>query len=124
MSNLKQGRYFLPYNQKLVERAKEMRKNPTPAERKIWQEYLRRFPLKVWRQKPIDNFIVDFYCPKLYLVIELDGENHFTDERIAYDRDRTKVLESYGLQVVRFTNYEVMNCFDSVCEHIAGFIQF
>ena len=122
MSKQKQGRYFLPYNPELIERAKEMRKNPTPAERKLWQEYLREFPLKMWRQKPIDNFIVDFYCPKLKLAIEVDGESHFTEEGIAYDRHRTQVLEGYGLEVVRFTNDEVMKCFDGVCEHIGGFI--
>ncbi len=72
MSKLKEGNYFLPYNPDLVARVKQMRKNPTPAERKLW-EYLRTFPLKFWRQKPIDNFIVDFYCPKLKLVIEVDG---------------------------------------------------
>jgi len=122
MSNLKQGRYFLPYNPLLVERAKQMRKNPTSAERKLWQDYFRQFPLKVWRQKPIDNFIVDFYCAKLKLVIEIDGNIHFTEQGIKYDENRTQILESYGLQVVRFTNDEVMNCFDGVCQCISGFI--
>ncbi|NES21218.1 MAG: endonuclease domain-containing protein [Symploca sp. SIO3E6] len=122
MSNLKQGRYFLPYNPLLVERAKQMRKNPTPAERKLWQEYLRQFPLKVWRQKPIDNFIVDFYCAKLKLVIEVDGDTHFTAEGMSYDEHRTQTLEGYGLQVVRFTNDEIINCFDGVCDCISGFI--
>ncbi len=122
MSNLKYGRYFLPYNPSLVEPAKELRKNPTPAERKLWQDYLRQFPFKVWRQKPIDNFIVDFYCSKLQLVIEVDGDTHFTELGSIYDGKRTHILENYGLQVVRFTNDEVMNCFDGVCQCIAGFI--
>ncbi|MFP5275083.1 endonuclease domain-containing protein [Coleofasciculus sp.] len=122
MSQLKEGRYFLPYNPILVERAKKMRQNPTPAERKLWQDYLRQFPLKVWRQKPIDNFIVDFYCAKLKLVIEVDGDTHFCEEAIIYDQNRTHILEGYGLQVVRFTNNDVMNCFDAVCECIGGFI--
>ena len=76
------------------------------------------------RQKPIDNFIVDFYCPKLKLVIEVDGESHFTEGGIVivYDRHRSQILEGYGLQVVRFRNDEVMECFDGVCERIAGFI--
>ncbi|WP_254566422.1 endonuclease domain-containing protein [Oscillatoria sp. HE19RPO] len=122
MSQLKEGRYFLPYNPSLVERAKEMRKNPTPAERKLWQEYLRKFPFKVWRQKPIDNFIVDFYCAKLKLAIEVDGDTHFTEDGMIYDEKRTQILEGYGLQVVRFTNDEVMNCFDGVCCSIGEFI--
>ncbi|HIK12256.1 MAG TPA: endonuclease domain-containing protein [Oscillatoriaceae cyanobacterium M33_DOE_052] len=122
MSNLKYGRYFLPYNPSLVEPAKELRKNPTPAERKLWQDYLRQFPFKVWRQKPIDNFIVHFYCSKLQLVIEVDGDTHFTELGSIYDVKRTHILENYGLQVVRFTNDEVMNCFDGVCQCIARFI--
>jgi very-short-patch-repair endonuclease len=121
MSNIKQGKYFLPYNEKLTEQAKAMRKNPTPAERKLWQ-FLRTFPLKMWRQKPIDNFIVDFYCPKLKLVIEVDGEGHFTPDGMAYDAERTKVLEGYGLRVVRFTNDQVLREFEAVCEEIMGFI--
>ncbi|AFZ45527.1 hypothetical protein PCC7418_3413 [Halothece sp. PCC 7418] len=121
MSNIKQGKYFLPYNEKLTEQAKAMRKNPTPAERKLWQ-FLRTFPLKMWRQKPIDNFIVDFYCPKLKLVIEVDGEGHFTRDGMAYDAERTKVLEGYGLRVVRFTNDQVLREFEAVCEEIMGFI--
>ncbi|AFZ43617.1 hypothetical protein PCC7418_1426 [Halothece sp. PCC 7418] len=121
MSNIKQGKYFLPYNENLTEKAKAMRKNPTPAERKLWQ-FLRTFPLKMWRQKPIDNFIVDFYCPKLKLVIEVDGEGHFTRDGMAYDAERTKVLEGYGLRVVRFTNDQVLREFEAVCEEIMGFI--
>jgi very-short-patch-repair endonuclease len=114
MNQFKQGRYFLPYNSALVERAKVMRKNPTPAEKKLWL-FLRQFPLKIWRQRPIDNFIVDFYCPKLRLVIEVDGEGHFTGEGREYDLKRTRKLEGYGLQVLRFTNYQVMNEFEGVC---------
>ena len=98
-----------------------MRKNPTQAERKVW-EFLRNFPLKMWRQKPIDNFIVDFYCPKLKLVIEVDGDSHFTSEGTVYDAERTKVLEGYGLQVIRFTNHQVLYEFEGVCQMILGFI--
>ena len=103
MTTLKEGKYFLPYNPQLVVRAREMRKNPTLAERKLWG-YLRNFPVKMWRQKPINHFIVDFYCPKLKLVIEVDGDNHFSQEGLVYDQERTRILENYGLKVVRFTN--------------------
>ena len=91
MTNLKEGNYFLPYNPQLVARAREMRKNPTVAERKLWG-YLRNFPVKFWRQKPINHFIVDFYCPKLKLVIEVDGDSHFTDSGVVYDEERTEGL--------------------------------
>ncbi len=120
MTTFKEGDYFLPYNPQLVARAKEMRKNPTIAERKLWG-YLRSFPVKFWRQRPIDNFIVDFYCPKLKLVIEVDGDSHFTDSGLIYDQERTRVLEGYGLRVIRFTNDEVLQNFEGVCEQIMGF---
>jgi very-short-patch-repair endonuclease len=120
MTNFKEGNYFLPYNPQLVARAREMRKNPTIAERKLWG-YLRNFPVKFWRQKPINNFIVDFYCPKLKLVIEVDGDSHFTDSGLVYDEERTRVLEGYGLRVIRFTNDEVVKNFEGVCEQIMGF---
>jgi len=101
----------LPYNKKLTERAKELRKNMTPAEKKIWHEVLRnrQFENLRWlRQRPIDNFIVDFYCAKLKLVLEIDGDSHFTEDNKIYDEERTKILEQYGLTVIRFTNKEVM----------------
>ncbi|MEB3310577.1 MAG: endonuclease domain-containing protein [Snowella sp.] len=121
MTTFKEGQYFLPYNPQLIERAKEMRKQPTLAERKLWG-YLRTFPVKIWRQKPINHFIVDFYCPKLKLVIEVDGDSHSTDSALIYDQERTRILESYGLKIIRFTNVEVLNNFKGVCEEIRSFI--
>jgi len=127
---MKEGRYFLPYNPKLIEKAKEMRQNPTFAEKKLWQ-YFRSHPpfnrggnFKVWRQKPIDNFIVDFYCPKLNLVIEVDGDSHFTEQGMSYDLERTRILEGYGLRVIRFTNDEVIHSFEGVCWRIEELIPF
>jgi very-short-patch-repair endonuclease len=120
--NLNTSNFHLPYNPQLVARAKEMRKNTTPAENKLWQDYLRGFPLRILRQRPIDHFIVDFYCAALKLVIEVDGDTHFTEEGQLRDRQRTEVLEGYGLKVIRFTNDEVMNQFEGVCEQIQGLI--
>jgi very-short-patch-repair endonuclease len=120
MTTFKEGDYFLPYNPQLVARAKEMRKNPTIAERKLWG-YLRNFPVKFWRQRPIDNFIVDFYCPKLKLVIEVDGDSHFTESGLVYDEERTRILEGYGLRVIRFRNDEVLRNFEGFCEQIMWF---
>jgi very-short-patch-repair endonuclease len=71
------------------------------------------------RQRPIAHFIVDFYCPALKLVIEVDGEVHFTDSAEAYDQERTDILEGYGLTVIRFTNQQVLDDFDEVCCQIA-----
>lgn len=108
----------LPYNRHLVEKAKELRKNMTPAEKKLWYGYLRTFKFRVLRQRPIDNFIVDFFCAQLKLVIEVDGESHFTDEGKDYDCERTQILESYGLNVLRFTNDEVLQDWEGVCRRI------
>ncbi|HRR19665.1 MAG TPA: DNA methyltransferase, partial [Ignavibacteriales bacterium] len=112
--------YHLPYNPKLVERAKELRKNMTEAERKLWNEYLRNFKYRVLRQRPIHHFIVDFYCPTLKLVIEIDGDQHYTEDGKAYDEERRKILESYGLREIRFRNKEVLNEFERVCKAIDG----
>ena len=116
------GSIILPYNPQLVERAKTLRKNMTKAEKKLWYDYLRTFQFRVHRQRPIDNFIVDFYCPNLSLVIEVDGESHSTDLAQNYDRERTQILEGYGLTIIRFTNQEVLNDFEGVCATIEELI--
>ena len=111
---------FLPYNKKLTERARENRKNPTKAESKIWNEVLRMRQFadyKFLRQKPIDNYIVDFYCSELRLVIEIDGDSHA--ETIKYDAERTRVLQSSGLTVVRYTNDDVICNIQGVYEDLS-----
>lgn len=118
MAKLNKSDFHLPYAPHLVARAKELRQNPTPAEQKLWQGCLRIFPFRVLRQRPIDYFIVDFYCAALKLVIEVDGESHFTNEGKMQDAERSQILESYGLTVLRFTNDEVMNQFEGVCRQI------
>jgi len=110
--------FHLPYNRQLVEKAKELRKNMTPAEKRLWYGYLRTFKFLVLRQRPIDSFIVDFFCAQLRLVIEVDGESHFTDEGKDYDWERTQILEGYGLKVLRFTNNEVLQDWEGVCRRI------
>ena len=116
--------FHLPYNPQLVERAKELRKNMTPAEKKLWKNYLKTFKFPVLRQRPIDNFIVDFYCAQLKLVIEIDGDSHFTEEGQDYDEARTGILQGYGLKMIRFTNDEVLNNLEGVCQEIEVFIAF
>ena len=118
MTNLNDSDFHLPYNPALVPRAKELRKNMTSAEKKLWYGYLRNFKFRVLRQRPIDFFIVDFYCPHLKLVIEIDGDSHFSDEAQEYDQERTQRLEGYGLRVIRFTNQQVVNNFHEVCEEL------
>lgn len=122
MSVMKDSDFHLPYNPELVAKARELRKNMTVAERKLWYGYLRNFKFRVLRQRPIAYFIVDFYCAALKLVIEVDGDSHFTAEGQAYDAKRTEILEGYGLRVIRFTNDEVLHSFEGVCQYIESFI--
>ena len=95
----------------------------TPAEKKLWYGFLQTFDYRVYRQRPINHFIVDFYIPAAKLVIEPDGASHYTDEGQAYDAERSSVLKGYGLSVLRFTNHEVLELFEGVCEHIISFVQ-
>ena len=105
----------LKYNNMLIGRAKELRKNATKQENHLWYDFLKTYPVRFQRQKTIDNFIVDFYCHKAKLVIELDGGQHYTDEGIAYDQERTNMLKQYNLTVLRFSNLDVDKNFYEVC---------
>jgi very-short-patch-repair endonuclease len=112
-------RKFVPYDQQLVTKARENRKHPTPAEKKMWFEVLGRKSfqdLKFTRQKPLDHYIVDFYCSKLLLVVEIDGDSH--TEQIGYDQKRTKRLGQYGIHVIRYTNNDVMQNLEGVYEDL------
>ena len=95
----------------------------TQAEAKLRFAYLRGHEYKFYRQKCIDHFIVDFYCPRVSLVIEVDGETHATDEAQDYDTMRSELLELYGLHVMRFTNTQVYKQLDDVCRCIADFLE-
>ena len=106
------------YNKANIPLAKSLRKNMTPWERKLWFEFLRKYPIRFQRQKAIGNFIADFYCAKARLIIELDGGGHYTDEQMEKDRVRTKELEGMNLTVLRFCNLDVDRNFSGVCEFI------
>lgn len=95
-----------------------LRKNMTPWERKLWYDYLRNYPIRFQRQKAIGNYIVDFYCAKIGLVIELDGGGHYTKEQSEKDTIRTKELESMKLTVIRICNLDIDRNFRGVCEYI------
>ena len=108
----------LPYKGKLIPRAKELRKNATRQENHLWYDFLRTYPVRFQRQKTIGGFIVDFYCHYAKLVIELDGSQHYTDDGKAYDAERTSILEKYGLSIMRFSNNDIDNKFQAVCNMI------
>lgn len=112
----------LPYNHDLIARAKELRKNMTPQERKLWYGFLNKASVRFQRQKTISGFIVDFYCAAARLVIELDGSQHFTEDGKAYDMERSAVLEEYGIRVVRYSNHDIDHSFSDVCEDIRNHI--
>ena len=103
------------YNHKNVEYARKLRKEMTPWERKLWYCFLNKYPIRFYRQRTIDQYIVDFYCPKAGLILELDGGGHYTEEARVKDDDRTKNLEQFGFKVIRFSNKEVDKEFYSVC---------
>jgi very-short-patch-repair endonuclease len=109
---------YIPYNPALKDRARELRNNMTAAERKLWHEFLRGHHLRWLRQKPLGNYIVDFYCSEKQLVIEVDGDSHFTADAQEYDAQRTDFLNGYGLKVIRFTNNDVQQQFEAVCTSI------
>ena len=90
----------------------------TKEERHLWYDYLRGYPVRFIRQKIIGNYIVDFYCAKANLIIELDGSQHYAEAGIKRDTERTKYLESQGLRVIRIPNNEINNHFRGVCEFI------
>jgi very-short-patch-repair endonuclease len=110
--------FCLPYNPELTARANELRKNMTPLESKLRTGFLKNFSLNVMAQKVIDYYIVDFYCPKLHLVVEIDGNIHDTSEAQDYDRGRTEILKNYDLKIIRFRNEEVESEFYEVCKMI------
>ncbi len=105
-------------NKELVPFAKNLRKNMTKEERHLWYDFLRAYPIRFLRQKVLGKYIVDFYCPKAKLVIELDGSQHYEESASDHDRERTDFLQGYGLSVVRIANNEVNSNFRGVCEYI------
>ena len=106
------------HNADLVRNAKHLRKNMTKEERHLWYDFLKGYPVRFQRQKVLGEYIVDFYCAKAGLVIEIDGEQHYEDDAIAYDKRRTEFLNKYGLEVIRILNSEINNIFFDVCEYI------
>ena len=92
-----------------------LRKNMTPWERKLWYCFLKEYPVRFQRQKCIDNYIVDFYCFRAKIIVELDGSGHYNLISQQKDNQRTKVLEQYGLKVIRFCNLDIDKNFYGVC---------
>ena len=111
------------YNKENIPLAKELRKNMTPWDRKLWYDFLRNYPVRFQRQKAIGNYIADFYCAKARLIIELDGGGHYTPEQAGNDEQRTKELNSMNLTVVRICNLDIDLNFCGVCEYVDRLVQ-
>ena len=106
------------HNKKLVPLAKTLRKNMTKEERKLWYDFLRTHSTRFTRQKVLGKYIVDFYCPKAKLVIELDGSQHFTQTGLESDQEREQFLKNFNITFLRIPNNQVNENFSGVCEYI------
>ena len=102
-------------NHTLLRNARSLRKGMTKEERHLWYDFLRAYPIKVYRQRIIGNYIADFYCHRARLVIELDGAQHYTLEGKNYDELRTEAIGKYGIKVIRFQNSDIDDAFAGVC---------
>ena len=122
--NKQMRRKILPYNPKLKSIAKNLRKNMTLSEVLLWQR-LKQGQLLGYdfdRQRPIDNYIVDFFCKDLMLAIEIDGSSHHSEMAFAQDIRRQKRLETLGIRFLRFKDEEVKKDLDRVVEQIYHWI--
>ncbi len=115
---------IIPYNRHLKAKARTLRKNPTFAEKILWQG-LRRKQLGVefHRQVPIDQFIVDFYCHELKLAIEVDGISHADPEVKVYDKNRQNILENLGVCFLRFEDDQIFGNVEMVIGEIRQWIE-
>lgn len=104
--------------QLLAQRAKTMRHQMTYAERRLWYSFLKEYPTPFVAQKVIGSYIVDFYCRRARLSIELDGGGHFSESQERYDQIRTTYLEMLEIKELRFTNEDVYENLEGVCEVI------
>ncbi|SHO60203.1 endonuclease domain-containing protein [Algoriphagus zhangzhouensis] len=112
--------YFLPYNRNLKDFSRELRSHSTLSEVLLWK-YLRAKCFRGYgfnRQKPLDNYIVDFYCKKLDLVIEVDGDSHFSEFAVTEDAERQKILEELGLKFLRIQDFEIKRNIMQVLEDL------
>ena len=109
---------MIPYNKKLVQNARTLRKNMTPEEKHLWYDFLKKLPFNVRRQHNIENYIVDFYIAEKKVVIEVDGIQHFVPEHMEADKKRDHMLSAWNINVLRYTNESIKKCFDDVCQDI------
>ena len=111
------------HNVKLTGNAKRLRREMTEEERKLWYLFLRTLPVRFLRQKVIDGYIVDFYCAQAKLVIEIDGSQHYQDKGVESDCIRDQhLMKKRELTVLRFSNRDIQERFQAVCDSIENII--
>ena len=110
-------------NKNLTPNAQKLRSNMTKEERRLWYNFLKELPQTFNRQKVIGNYIVDFYCAKRKLVIEIDGTQHYLENGKSKDTVRDDYLRSVGNTILRYSNYEMNYHFDAVCEDILNHLK-
>ena len=108
----------MKHDTSLTPLAQKLRREMTRQERKLWYDYLRYYPVQFRRQVPVAGYILDFYCARARLAVELDGSQHYDPEGAAHDAQRTLHLEKLGILVVRVSNTDVMKNLSGVCEMI------
>ena len=105
-------------NKELLDNAKQLRKEMTDQGKKLWYQFLRPDSMKWYKQRIFGNYIVDFYCAKAKLAIEIDGKTHLEESAKMYDQIRTEYLNSLGIAVIRYTNEDITHHFYIVCRDI------
>ena len=113
----------IPKDNSQLDNARRLRREMTPHERKLWYLFLRKYPVKIYKQRIIGSYIADFYCASAKLVIEVDGSQHYELQGMAHDAARSEFLADLGLEVLRFTNREIDREFEAVCARIDTCIQ-
>jgi len=113
----------IPKDNSQLENARRLRREMTPHERKLWYLFLRKYPVKIYKQRIIGRYIVDFYCASAKLVIEVDGSQHYEPHGMVHDAERSVFLSDLGLEVLRFSNRDIDKAFRAVCEQIDTTVQ-
>lgn len=111
------------HNKSILHNAQTLRKNMTKEEKRLWYDYLRIYPVKFLLQKILGKYIVDFYCAKVKLVIELDGSQHYEQVAMIKDDERSLYLENFGIKVIRIANNQITQNFEGVCTYIDNVVK-
>lgn len=103
------------YRNDLKRYAQDLRKNMTSQEKHLWYDFLRGYRPRFYRQKPVLIYILDFYCPRVKMAVELDGSQHYEESGAVYDAARNQLLQDFGIRTLRFTNRQIEEDFVNVC---------